>query len=70
MSFCDQSTITDAAFANLRGIHTLDMGYCIQYTITDAAFKHLLGIHTLNVSGCRADQKSAARELKIPVCIV
>ena len=33
---CTQATITDAAFAHLRGIHTLDMWGCSQATITDA----------------------------------
>ncbi len=45
--------MTDAGFAHLVGIHTLNMGGCDQVTITDAAFTHLAGIHTLNMSGCR-----------------
>jgi hypothetical protein len=44
--------ITDAAFANLAGIHTLDMSFCNQGTITDAAFAHLAGIHTLKMGVC------------------
>ena len=52
MSYCSQSTITDAALAHLKGIHTLDMSYCNQSTITDAAFAHLKGIHTLDMRGC------------------
>jgi hypothetical protein len=41
MSNCNQATITDAAFAHLRGIHVLYMHGCDQATITDAAFAHL-----------------------------
>jgi hypothetical protein len=44
--------VTDAAFAHLRGVHTLDMSVCRQATITDAAFAHLRGIHTLDMGGC------------------
>ena len=46
---CEEVTslITDAAFENLRGIHTLDMSYCYQRTITDAAIAQLHGIHTI-----------------------
>ena len=36
MSWCNQATITDGAFAHLAGIHTLDMGLCTQATITVA----------------------------------
>ena len=52
MSYCNQETITDAAFAHLAGIHTLNMDRCSQKTITDAAFAHLAGIHTLSMSRC------------------
>jgi hypothetical protein len=41
------STITDAAFAHLRGIHTLYMNGCSQSTITDAAFAYLQGVREL-----------------------
>ena len=44
--------VTDAAFVQLRGIHTLDMSGCNQATITDAAFVHLRGIHSLYMGGC------------------
>ena len=44
---------TDADFAHLAGVHTLDMSRCNQATITDGAFAHLAGVHTLNMSGCR-----------------
>ena len=50
MSCCTQ--ITDAAFANLRGIQTLKMGLCNQATITDAVFVHLRGIQTLVTQSC------------------
>ena len=52
MSYCYQSTITDKAFKNLRGIHTLDMSWCYQSTISDKAFKNLRGISVLNMTGC------------------
>jgi hypothetical protein len=55
MRRCDQSTITDAAFAHLQGIHTLHMAGCSQSTITVAAFAHLEGIHTLNMRGIAED---------------
>ena len=51
MSVCFQ--FTDAAFINLRGIHTLYMRYCSRPAITDAAFAHLRGIHTLVMHHCR-----------------
>jgi hypothetical protein len=44
--------VTDAAFAHLRGIHTLDMSGCNQSTITDAAFAHLAGIQRLSLWAC------------------
>ena len=50
IAYC--SNVTDAAFAHLRGIQTLDMTFCNQHTITDAAFVHLRGIHTLNMTMC------------------
>ena len=58
MSWCNQATITDAAFVHLKGIHTLDMSACPQATITDAAFAHLKGIHSLNLFHC--DQLTSA----------
>lgn len=42
MAYCNQ--ITDAAFLNLRGIHSLNVQFCNQATITAAAFVHLRGI--------------------------
>jgi hypothetical protein len=60
MTFCDQATITDAAFAHLAGIHTLDMSWCRQATITDVAFAHLAGIHTLNMRFCSTASITAA----------
>jgi hypothetical protein len=44
---CNQATITDDAFAHLKGIHTLHMYGCNQATITDAAFVHLKGIKNI-----------------------
>ena len=44
------TTVTDADFVQLRGIHTLDMSYCTG--ITDAGMVHLRGIHTLNMCYC------------------
>ena len=52
MNFCSQSTITDAAFVHLRGIHTLYMGACHQ-AIIGATFEHLQGIHTLLMQACK-----------------
>ena len=49
MIYCNQAGITDAAFAHLTGIRTLDMSYCNQAGITDMAFAHLAGIHTLDM---------------------
>ena len=42
--------VTDAAFVNLRGIHTLIMIGCNQATITDAALVNLREIPTLDTS--------------------
>jgi hypothetical protein len=47
--------VTDAAFAHLRGIHTLEMGYCDQAALTDAAFAHLRGIRTLDMTACNQE---------------
>jgi hypothetical protein len=52
--------VTDAAFAHLRGIHTLDMSYCSQDTITPAAFMHLRGIHALDTARCAPAAAAAA----------
>jgi hypothetical protein len=56
MAGCAQATITDAAFRNLRGIHTLDMSGCNQPRITDAAFANLQGINSLNMSGATSER--------------
>ena len=48
----NRRNLTDAVFAHLAGIYTLDMSWCNQAGITDAAFAHLAGIHTLNMSYC------------------
>jgi hypothetical protein len=44
------SNVTDAGFAHLAGIQTLNMSFCRQ--LTDAAFAHLRGIQTLNMRYC------------------
>ena len=52
MRSCRQ--FTDAGFAHLRGLRTLDMQGCYQATITDAAFEPLAGsLRSLNMSECR-----------------
>ena len=60
MNDCIQETITDAAFVQLRGIHTLSMYGCNQATITGAAIAHLVGIVTLETTECRRDVRFAA----------
>ena len=50
MSQCWQ--LTDAAFAHLKGIHTLLMLGIHQPTITDAALAHLKGIKCLVLWHC------------------
>jgi hypothetical protein len=47
MGGCNQSAITDAAFAHLKGIQFLNMYMCNQATITHAAFVHLKGCHII-----------------------
>ena len=54
MERCSQPGISDAAFAHLRGTHTLRIGCCTQAGITDAALAHLRGIHTLDTSCAQA----------------
>ncbi len=66
MHFCRQAGITDAAFAHLAGIHTLQMGRCNQVGITDAAFAHLHGIYALFMTGCGPARVAAARALGLP----
>ena len=41
MTRCSQKTITDKAFENLQGIHTLNMESCDQKTITDKGLESL-----------------------------
>ena len=49
MQFCNQATMTDAAFVvHLRRIQTLYMNYCTQATIMGAVFVHLHGIQSLD----------------------
>jgi hypothetical protein len=64
MRSCSQAGITDAAFANLAGIHTLSMSSCSQAGITAAAFAHLAGMHTLNVRHCNAHTIAGAQLLQ------
>ena len=45
-------TVTDADFALLEGIHSLNMAGCNQAIITDAAFAHLRGIDSLWMNYC------------------
>ena len=52
MSFCNQPTITDAAFTHFRNLTSLDMDYCNQPTITDNAFTHLINLKRLNMNYC------------------
>ena len=67
---CAQPAITDAAFAHLRGIHTLVMYGCEQATISGAACTHLQGITLLNIGACRGELVAAARSLGLPVKVL
>ncbi len=58
-----RAAVTDAAFAHLAGIHTLDISRCNQRMITDAAFAHLRGIRTLTTSFCAPAVVAAAADL-------
>ena len=49
MSYCDQKTITDKAFTNLKNLHTLDIRCCNKKTITNKTFENFKNIHTLYV---------------------
>ena len=62
MSECDQDAITDAAFAHLREIHTLDTSNCNQAGITAATIAHLRGNRLLRMRGCNFDVIRAARD--------
>ena len=69
----DQSAISDAAFAPLRGIHTLVIDHCAphceQATLTGAGFAHLQGISALGMYCSRPDLVAAARGLGLPVYV-
>jgi hypothetical protein len=65
MSWCNQPTITDAAFAHLSGIQTLKMGRCTQ--ITPVGIAHLVGIKKLYMFDCNPATIAAARALGLPV---
>jgi hypothetical protein len=62
MSFCRQATITDGAFAHLRGIHTLNMSGCSQATLTPVGIAHLAGA-SIVCFGCHAAVRDAVRVL-------
>ena len=48
----ENTTIADADFVHLKGVHNLNMRGCTHPAITDSAFENLKGIHTLNMLGC------------------
>ncbi len=50
MAHCSQHTITDAAFAHLKDIHSLSLWVCTQ--LTSAVFTHLKGVKRLNIGRC------------------
>ena len=53
MNNCNVVTsVTDAAFAHLKQLHTLHMDRCSQESITDAAFAHLGGLVELSMWQC------------------
>ena len=52
LRWCDQETITDAAFEHRSGIRGLDLRGCHQATITGATFKHLHGIRWIDTKFC------------------
>ena len=57
----DQAGVTDAAFAHLAGIATLNIAFCIQ--ITDAAFAPLAALTSLNMCGCNLITDAAFERL-------
>ena len=67
MAFCDQPTITDAAFVHLSGIKVLNMRFCKQPTITGATFEHLRGVCDLDMAGCTALVVLAAKRVGVRV---
>jgi hypothetical protein len=50
MNNCGECKVTDAAFVNLCGIHTLEMNGCPQFT--NAALLHVNNVHTLSINEC------------------
>ena len=58
MTGCDQATITDAAFAHLKGIHTLNIRDCNGSLITHAANDYLFGTTNLFYDTCSEDEDS------------
>ena len=67
MDRCSQAGIADAAFAHLRGVHTLLMYGCRQPGITAAALAHLSGISALEVNSCSPALVAAAEALGLPL---
>ena len=64
MARCNQATITDAAFAHLKGIKYLFMTFCDQSTITGATiFPNLCGASYIETTGCRQEVKDAAKRV-------
>ena len=67
MASCNQ--ITDAAFANLRGIDTLNMSQCTQITLDgiDRQFAHLLSIRIIIMYHCNLATiaRAKARGLRV-----
>ena len=67
MDGCTQATLTDGAFAHLRGVHTLDLCRCAQPTITGATLSQLRGVRALYMIGCQPALIAAACALRLPV---
>ena len=63
LSVAGRGDFTGAAFAHLRGIHTLCMLNCSQLTVAAAAFEPLRGIALLDVRWCSAATVAGAQGL-------
>ena len=55
--------VTDAGFANLASIHTLDMRGCA--LVTDEGLVHLAGIHQLSAYGCPELTAAGLAQLRV-----
>ena len=64
---CNHASLSDGAFAHLRGVHTLIMGGYFQPSITGATLSHLRGIRVLYMYDCQPAVIAAARALRLPV---